>query len=116
MKKQFYSHLISIESIIAELDQLGFDSDEKIYLANLVDTNLHHTIMDLILSELNDDEKNIFLSLLTKDDQSKIWEHLNIKIDSIENKIITASENLKEELRQDLKQAKKRKVSKNTKI
>lgn len=105
MNKYFYSHIIEIESLIIELDKLDLSTDEEIHLASLIDSNLHQAILDAVLSELSDKDKEIFLAHLSKNDHDKIWQHLNEKIESIEEKIKKVAEELKEQLHQDIEKA-----------
>lgn len=107
MNKKFYSHIIEIESLIIELDQMGLSLEQKHNLAQLLDSSLHHTIIDAVLSELSDSDKQIFLDLLNEDDHGKIWDHLNQKVDHIEDKIKLAAENLKQDMHKDIKHAKR---------
>lgn len=107
--KYFYSHLIEIESVISELDKMELSNEEKMHLATLLDSSLHHTILDAILSELGDQEKQVFLTSLNENDHVKIWGFLNEKVDNIEDKIKKAAEDLKIEIRKDLKKAKETK-------
>lgn len=106
MKKHFYTHIIEIESLVVELDKLNLSDQEKIHLARLIDSNLHHTVLDVILSQLPEDEKQVFLRNLKESNHDKIWEHLNSIVDKIEEKIKNAAEQLKKELRHDIKEAK----------
>lgn len=108
MKQQFYTHLIEIESIIIELDKLDLSQEQKIHLTGLIDSSLHHTILDAVLSELSDSDKRVFLNNLKEDDHSKIWKFLNEKVDNIEEKIKKTADDLKSEIHQDLKEAKQR--------
>ncbi|MDD5415615.1 MAG: hypothetical protein PHE48_01265 [Candidatus Daviesbacteria bacterium] len=103
----FYSHLIEIESIIIELDKLDLSPEQKEHLANLIDSSLHHTILDAVLSELTPADKKVFLQSLKEDNHNKIWKFLNEKIDSVEEKIKKTANDLKNELHKDLKEAKK---------
>lgn len=105
--KFFYSHLIQIESVITELDALDLAPEQKNHLAKLIDSSLHHVILDAILSELPLSEKRVFLNHLKEDDHGKIWQFLNGKIDKIEDKIKKAAESLKDELHKDLQGVKK---------
>lgn len=107
--KQFYTHLIEIESLIIELDKLDLIKEQKIHLTNLIDSSLHHSVLDAILSELSDTDKKAFLNHLKEDDSAKIWQFLNEKVDNIENKIKKAADDLKQELQEDIKEAKKAK-------
>ncbi|TSC86321.1 MAG: Uncharacterized protein G01um10147_933 [Microgenomates group bacterium Gr01-1014_7] len=112
--KYFYSHLIKIDSIIPSLDKIDLSDEEKLHLANLLDSSLHHTILDAILSELSDSDKRVFIRHVTEemhDEQSssssKIWKFLNEKIYGVEDKIKKAAEDLKTELHDDIKEAHK---------
>jgi len=104
--KYFYSHIIDIESVVVELDKLDLEDHEKMHLSELVDSSLHHTVLDAILSELSEEDKRVFLKHLEEDEShEKIWEHLNSKVDGIEETIKVAADLLKEDLHKDLKEA-----------
>lgn len=105
----FYSHLIEMESIIVELDKLDLSMEQKVHLSNLIDSSLHHTVLDAVFSELTPTDKKVFLNHLKEDDHSKIWQFLDEKVDKIEDKIKKVAEDLKVELHQDLKKAKEKK-------
>ena len=109
--KQFYTQIIEIESITTELDKLDLTEEQRLHLATLLDSSLHHTILDAILSELGDQDKRVFLQHLHENDHVKIWGFLNEKVDNIEDKIKKAAEDLKIEMRKDLKKARQRRGS-----
>lgn len=104
----FYSHLIQIESVVTELDKLDLSSEQKVHLASLIDSSLHHTILDAVLSELEPADKKVFLNHLKEENKDKIWQFLNEKVDNIEGKIKKAADDLTNELHKDLKEAKTR--------
>lgn len=106
-KAFFYTHLIEIESIIVELDKLDLSEEQKTHLAGLIDSSLHHTILDAVLSELSPQDKIVFLNHLQENDHSKIWKFLNEKVENIEDKIKKTAGDLKKELHEDLKEAKR---------
>lgn len=108
-KTFFYSHLIEIESVVTELDKLDLSAEQKKHLAELVDSSLHHTILDAVLSELSETEKKVFLNHIEENNHGKIWQFLNERIDKIEEKIKKAAEDLKEQLHRDLKEANRHK-------
>ncbi len=108
-KTFFYSYLTEIESIITELDKLDLSLEQKVHLTNLIDSSLHHTILDAILSELTPTDKKVFLNHLKENDRIKIWQFLNGKVDNIEEKIKNAAEDLKTKIHHDLKEATKNK-------
>ena len=107
--KYFYSHLIEIESIVVELDKLDLSPEQREHLTNLIDSSLHHTVLDAVLSELPPHDKKVFLQALKEDDHSKIWQFLNEKVDNIEEKIKKAADDLKSELHKDLNEARNHK-------
>lgn len=104
--KYFYTHLIEIESVITELDKMELSTEQKLHLTGLIDSSIHHNILDVILSELSEPDKVIFLNHLKGDDESKIWQFLNEKVDNIEDKIKKCANDLKVKLHEDLKEAK----------
>lgn len=107
--KQFYSHLIEIESIIVSLDKMDLSGEEKLHLTHLVDSSLHHTILDAILSELPDEDKVVFINHLKADDHDKIWKFLNEKVSGVEDKIKRTANELKSQLHKDIEEAVKQK-------
>ncbi|MEK7616679.1 MAG: hypothetical protein AAB414_01350 [Patescibacteria group bacterium] len=107
--KRFYSHIIEIDSITYELDKLDLSKNQKLHLASLVDSSLHYTIIDAILSELSAEDKRAFLQHLNMEDHQKIWNFLNEKVDKVEEKIKKAAEDLKDELHEDLIKSKRSK-------
>lgn len=105
----FYSHLIEIDSIILELDKMNLSEEEKLHLAQVVDSTIHHTILDALLSELSESDRRVFIQHLNSGSHDRIWEFLNDKIDGVEDKIKKVAEDLKKELHRDLREAHKRK-------
>jgi hypothetical protein len=63
-KTHFYSHLVEVNTITLELDKMDLSDDERMHLGSLIDANLHHTILDVILSELNITDKQLFMDHL----------------------------------------------------
>lgn len=110
--RYFYSHLVEIEPLTTELDQMELSDEEKIYLAKLADENIHQAVLDVILSELTPQEKIIFVEHLRNDDHQKIWKLLNDRVEKIEDKIKKAAEDVRDELHEDVKSAKKLKGDK----
>lgn len=112
MNKHFYSHIITIESLIIELDELDLSPTQKYHLSTLIDSSLHNVILDAILSELSDEDKRIFINHLSLGNHDKIWNLLNQKVDNVEEKITKAAEDLKIELHKDIKESQKLKRGK----
>lgn len=101
--KYFYSHLVNIDSLVSDLDQLDLTSSQKKELLEIAHVHMHQTIIDEILSQMGEDDKKTFLELLATGDDKKIWKHLNSKVEKIESKIASAAKQVERELSQDLK-------------
>lgn len=104
MKKHFYSHLVEVDTLIIELEKLELTDSEKEHLLKIIESSLHHTILDAILSELTPGDKSLFLHHIALDDHEKIWNFLNKKVDLIEEKIKKSAEDLKKELHEDIEE------------
>lgn len=104
----FYSHLIEIESVIIKLDEMDLTVDQKQQLALLVDSTIHHTVLDLILSKLSDEDKKVFLHRLEKNPHDKdLMKFLVGRVEGLEDEIKQAVKELKKELHEDIEEAKK---------
>lgn len=113
MKRIFYSHIVEVQTVIEELERMDLSKEEKMHLATLVDSSLNHVVLDAILSQLNEEDKKIFLKHLLDEDHEKLWTHLNDKVENIEEKIKKSAEEFKKELHKDIKEAhQKRKTEK----
>lgn len=99
----FYTDLVDIQMLTIELDMLDISPDEKEHLIKVAKDTLHHAILDLILSELSEEDKIIFLRNHSENQHDKVWEHLKTKVDNIESKIKSTVESLKKELHSDIK-------------
>ena len=99
---------IKIESLLIELEELDFSADEKMHLARLIDSSLHLTILDEILSNLNDEDKRLFLKKLHENSQKEeLINFLNSKIEKIDQKIRSIADQLIIQMHKDIKEAKK---------
>ncbi|MBI4040182.1 hypothetical protein HY389_02405 [Candidatus Daviesbacteria bacterium] len=104
--RYFYSNIIEIDSVITRLDELGLSEEQKMHLAQLIDSTIHHSVLDLILSELSEADKKQFIQKLNDDpSDQKLLEFLEKRVDDIETKIKTTADKLKEEIHEDIKQA-----------
>lgn len=106
-QKQFYSHIIELDSVVFELNKLNISSREKHHLLELIDSNLHQAILEEILSHLTEEEKVVFLEHMAEERYSDIWQLLEKRIDHIEDRVKKVAQEVKEELHEDIKQAKK---------
>lgn len=105
----FYSHLIEVESIIIELDKMDLSANDKLHLTQLIDSSLHHAILDAVFSQLSNQDKRVLVNHLSEGNHEKIWSFLQGKIENVEDKIKKVADDLKTELHKDLKKAKESK-------
>lgn len=108
MRKHFYSHIVEVDTLYVALDGLDVSEKEKNHLKHLIDSNLYHTILDAILSELSEEDKHIFLNHLATEKHENTMDFLQKRIDNIEDKIKKAADDLIKELHEDIKETKKR--------
>lgn len=105
--KYFYTKYLFLEEFLSEFHTLDLSKEEKSHLSYLVDSSLHHVILDEILSNLKVEDKNIFLNLLKENPENEeLIEFLKNKIEGIEEKIKKVSEELIKEMHNDIKKAK----------
>lgn len=107
MKKYFYTHIVDTTSLSLELGDMDLTPKERLHLISLIDSNIHHEILDLILSELNPVDKKTFLTHLASENHDKVWKFLNTKVHNIEEKIKKTAEDLKKELHRDIKEVRR---------
>lgn len=106
MNKHFFSHLVEIQTLELEIDEMPMEEHEKKEIKKLIHENIYHTVLDAVLSELSDEDKKEFLTHLVSEDNKKIWNFVNDKVENIEEKIKKAAEEIKKEIRKDIKDSK----------
>ena len=102
MIKHFYSYHVEIESIVVEINSLPIEKHEKKHLIYLAESQVHHAILDSILSQLAPSDKKLFISHLNSKDHERIWKFLRSKVQDIEEKIEQAANSIKAELHKDI--------------
>jgi hypothetical protein len=106
MKKYFYSHLIDSETLLIKLQVLKLTDEEREHLLEIAHDTLHHHVLDLILSKLNQEEQQQFLTMLLHEQHDEIWEHITKRIENIEDKIRSTVKELQDELHKDIEETK----------
>lgn len=107
--KHFYHHLVIIDSVHIGLDSLDLDPSEKEELVMLAENNVHHAILDAMLSELETGDKKVFLALVLSNNHNEIWKMLSFKVSSAEEKIKKVATELIQKFHEDIKEAHKKK-------
>lgn len=90
-------------SITVALGDMELTKEERLHLLSLAESNVHHAIIDAVLSELSDNDKRKFIEHLNSDNHDEIWKLLNSKVENVEEKIKKAAEDIKKELHKDIK-------------
>lgn len=108
--KHFYSHLIETSSLTLEIGNMDLSKEERVHLISLVESNLHHVVLDAVLSELNEEDKKAFLIHLAMDKHDEIWQLLNTKTKNIEEKIKKVANDLKKELHEDIEEIRQKTI------
>ncbi len=104
MMNHFYSDLVKLEKIIEVLETFDLSLEEKEELLHIAHETTHHAILDMILSELPEEDKTTFLIYISDEDHEMVWSHLRDNIEDIENKIIAVSKKVEETLLDDIKE------------
>lgn len=108
MAKYFYSHIIETTEISLDLGGLDIPKEDRIKLIALAQENLHHSLLDLVLSHLSEEDKRTFLSHLIIPDHEKAWEFVVNRVEGAEQKIINEAKRVKNGFKKDIMQSKKR--------
>lgn len=110
MKKHFYHQIIVIDSIHLGLGTLDLSPKEKEELIEIIENNMHHTVVDTVLSELEENDKKTFLALITQPDQKHdlIWAFLDMKVAQAETKIKEAVKAFEVKILQDILELKEK--------
>ncbi|MDO8570456.1 MAG: hypothetical protein Q7R97_02625 [Candidatus Daviesbacteria bacterium] len=104
----FYSHLVQIEEITLKLNELNLSDSQKKHLASLIDSTIHHTILDIIFSKLSLSDKEMLMYKIKNNPEDKeIMTILNDKVENIDMEIKEAVSKLKKELHEDVEEVKK---------
>lgn len=107
MKKHFYHSVVETSSISLAIAEMDMSNDERKHLISLVEDNLHHAILDAVLSELSDRDKQEFVQLFAEGRDDEVWRLLKDRTDNIEDKIKKTADDLKKELHKDIEDSNK---------
>lgn len=105
MSNYFYAHIVNPHDIHMVLDVLDITPEEKTHLSSILESSLHHHIVDLILTELPEDHRHTFLIHLTDDNHDAMWALVKEKIENPEEKIRLSLEQFKHDILQDIQEA-----------
>lgn len=106
-QKHFYSHIIEIDSLYIALDDIELDPEEKTELHGILETTIHHVVIDTVLSELSEEHKKTALSHIAEQKHDDLWTLLKDQIHNVEEKIKSAVHAMKNQMHKDIEEAAK---------
>ena len=101
--QHFYTHIIDLRDVHSELEILDLSDDEKNHLILVIESSIHHVIIDTLLTELPDAHKRMFLHHLAHNDHESIWDLLRKGLHKPEEKIKEAVQKLKTDFLEDIR-------------
>lgn len=105
MKNKFYSHILTIEPIHEKLSSLDILDDQRSQLLDILHSHIHVTVIDIILSELDEGKKKEFLHLVAvKEDNAGAWNFVLANIEKGEDKVKTAIDKIVADFVADLEE------------
>lgn len=109
--KIFYDHLTVFEEITIELDKYKFDRQEREEIVRLVDENMHHRVLDVILTHLPKERHQDFLTKFhSAPHDSNLLTYLKKEVENIEDLIISEAKKVKAEILREFRRAQKTSV------
>lgn len=106
MIRHFYSHIIETDSIVLELETLDISKNEKHHLIEIMESSIHLSVMDSILSELPKEHRKAFLSHVNDKKHEQAWKLIDSTIKDVRNLILKSAGRVKKELLEDIKNLK----------
>lgn len=107
IKKQFYGHLVDIEILHQELDSLDLTDAEKDELKHHIHHTIHYTVLDVVMSDMEEEHKKTFLEHIIREDHEAIWQHLRDTGKDVEQKIQSTAKELISGFIDDIKKVRK---------
>lgn len=106
MKKHFYSEHITTDSLRKALEELPMETHEREELHTLIESSLHHAILDAVLSQLPEEDKKTFLLHITKENHTVTWDFLKERIENIDIVIKQTGESILTSFHADIQELK----------
>ena len=102
MPTHFYSHLTDPQRFHAHLQSVEMTDDERTHLVVIIESTLHHRIIDIVLENMPDPHKDTFLDHVASEDHEAVWRLLNEHVEKSEETIKEVIHLLEKELEEDL--------------
>ncbi|KKU55891.1 hypothetical protein A3H89_02435 [Candidatus Amesbacteria bacterium RIFCSPLOWO2_02_FULL_48_11] len=110
MSKIFYDHLVIREDITAVLDSYDLDPVEREELVGLIDSHLHHHILNIILNHLPKSHHADFISrVIAAPHDTQILEFVRSKVSvDIEEEIKSHAAKIKTDLLSEIHKSRRK--------
>ena len=82
----FYHSIVSMESLRVRLDLFDFSPEEREKLMEVAERTFASLHLDLVLSELNEEDRKLFLAHHASENHDQIWKLLDGNVNNIEKK------------------------------
>lgn len=102
MKRHFYTHLIEIDTLYTQLDSLTLTTTEKQELILIIETTVHHIVLDIVLTRLPEHAKKDFMKHVNSSNHKKAMLLLRSHVADIENTIKKEVAVLKKKFQKDI--------------
>ncbi|MFC1656775.1 hypothetical protein ACFL14_02355 [Patescibacteria group bacterium] len=103
-RKTFFSHLLDTDQLITMVERLLEIEEEKLEILDMIDSTLHHRVVDKILHELDQGHHETFMSEYSRDPgNEELLFFLQKHIPNIEEKIQSESKDAQASLFEDIK-------------
>lgn len=94
--KAFYDHLVNIHELHIEFDRLDVPIEDRNEMVGLADSAVHHEVFDLLMVEIPEAHREIFLESFSNDPgDDTILVFLKRRVPDIEEKIRSRAEEVK---------------------
>lgn len=103
-RKTFFSHLLDTDQLIMLVERYLEVEEEKLEILDMIDSTLHHRVMDRVLHELDEGHHEIFIAEYSRDpgDEELLF-FLKKHIPDIEDVIRSESKSTQASLFEDIK-------------
>ncbi len=103
-RKTFFSHLLDTDQLIMMVERLLEIEKEKMEILDMIDSTIHHRIMDRILYELDDKHHELFMTEFSRDPGNEdLLSFLKKQIPDIEDRIQSESKDAQDSLFEDIR-------------
>lgn len=102
MKTYFYTEIIEVDTLYSALESLEIDPKEFEELSQLIEERIHHTVLDVVLTQLEKENHQEFLTHVANENHQEALNHVREHIKQAEEHIKRAVHTLRDSLHKDI--------------